>query len=714
MSFLHTWVLAAAIAAPQPTTTPEAPAHAVTEEIRLDGVLDEAVWATVPTIGRLLQQEPIPESAPTMETEVRVVFDRDHLYFGILCRDDDPSSIVANQLSRDSQLRTDDNIAIVLDPFLDRRNGFFFETNAVGSRTDGQVANNAERRTREWDGIWNAAARVTDEGWVAEIEIPFKTLRFKPGETTWGLNVERTVVRLNEVNRWASPRRDVWLTNFAMAGQLTDLEGIQQGRGLDIRPYASTSRADGDGDFDVGLDVFKNITPSLNASVTVNTDFAETEVDARRVNLTRFPLFFPEKRTFFLEGAGIFEIAGLTANRRGGTLLPFFSRRIGLLEGQEVPIIAGAKMVGREKGFNIGVLDVVTNDAEIPNFGHVDKQNLLVARVSRNLFTQSWIGGILTHGNPEGTGQNTLFGLDAKFATSKFRDDKNLSLSLYYLGTKDETLGEMDTAYGFKLEYPNDLWDANVSFTTIGEDFNAALGFVPRKGIRIFRPFVSFRPRARQIGIRQFNFQFFPTLVYALDGRLLDYRVQTAPLNLETESQERIEFNVIPEQQTLDEPFEIHDGAVIPAGRYQWTRYRAEVQTAEYRPWAVELSYRWGGFFTGSRREIQLAVILKLSRHLHLEFRSERNDVELPEGTFDTQVFELAANTSFTPNLSWANLVQFDNDSNILGFQSRFRWILRPGNDFFVVVNRGWERLGDRFQPASDNFTLKFQYTFRL
>jgi hypothetical protein len=334
----------------------------VTEEIRIDGVLDEPVWATVPTIGRLLQQEPVPESEPTMETEIRVLFDRDHLYFGILCRDDDPSAIVANQLARDSELETDDNIAIALDPFLDRRNGFFFEVNPVGARSDGQVSNNVERRTLEWDGIWNAAARITEEGWVAEIEIPFKTLRFKPGQTTWGLNVERLVVRLNETNRWASPRREVWLTNFAMAGQLTDLEGIRQGRGLDIRPYASTGRNDGDGQIDVGIDVFKNITSSLNASITVNTDFAETEADSRQVNLTRFPLFFPEKRTFFLEGAGIFDVAGLRPSRRRNDLLPFFSRRIGLLEGQEVPIIAGVKLVGREKGFNLGFLDVVTND----------------------------------------------------------------------------------------------------------------------------------------------------------------------------------------------------------------------------------------------------------------------------------------------------------------------------------------------------------------
>ncbi len=714
MALVQTLLMAAAVAQPQPTGTPDTPAHRIAEEIRLDGVLDEPAWTLVPTIGRLLQQEPNPESEPTMETEVRVLFDADHLYFGILCRDDEPSAIVANQLSRDAELRSDDVVVVIVDPFLDQRNGFFFEVNPAGARADGQVTNNAERRTLEWDGIWNAASRITDQGWVAEIEIPFKTLRFKPGQTTWGFNVERTVQRWNEVNRWASPRREAWLSNLATAGRLTGLDDIQQGRGLDIRPYVSPSRADGDNALDVGIDVFKNITPSLNASVTVNTDFAETEADNRQVNLTRFPLFFPEKRTFFLEGAGIFEVAGLPAGRRSD-LIPFFSRRIGLLEGEEVPIIAGVKLVGREKGFNIGFLDVVTDDVEIPDYGFVEKQNLLVARVSRNLFTQSWIGGILTHGNPTGTGSNMLAGLDARFATSKFRGDKNLIFDMYFLGTKDETLDATGTASGVKLDYPNELWDIGLTADRIGESFRPALGFVTRTGVIRFRPAAQFRPRARGIGIRRFNFQLFPELWFDLDGRLLDYEIRAAPVNFETESQERIEFNVIAEQQTLDEPFEIRDGMLIPEGRYRWTRYRGEVSTAEYRRWAVELLYEWGAFFTGSRRQLQLELVLKPSRHLHLELRSEINDVELDEGAFDTQVYEAGVNIGFSPDLSWANLVQFDNDSNLLGLQSRFRWILKPGNDLFVVVNRGWEReLDDRFRPVSNQFSLKFQYTFRF
>jgi hypothetical protein len=706
-------VFARTLLAAQVDAVPDAAAYRIAEPVRIDGVLDESLWSSVDSIGRLLQQEPVPESDPTEETEVRVLYDRDNLYFGILCRDREPSRIVATQLVRDGDFEIDDRIVVILDPFFDFRNGFFFEVNPLGARADGQVANNAEQRTLEWDGIWEARARITDEGWTAEIAIPFKTLRFRPGETTWGLNVERTIKRKNEIDRWASPRREVWLTNLSQAGRLNDLDGVEQGRGLDIRPYVSAGGEDGDAEVDAGVDVFKNITPSLNASVSVNTDFAETEVDARQVNLTRFPLFLPEKRPFFLEGSGVFEVAGLQP-REEADLIPFFSRRIGLLAGEEVPILVGTKLVGREHGFNLGVLDVQTRETEIEELGTLSTENLLAARVSKNLLRQSWIGGILTHGNPGGTGDNTLFGVDARFATSTFRGDKNLSLDLYALGTKDELLAATDSAFGFKLDYPNERWDVGITGIQIGEDFRARLGFVPRTGIRKIRPFASFRPRAPQIGIRRFNFELFPEIVTDLEGRVLDWEVFTAPLNIRTESQEHIEWNYIPVFQRLDVPFEIRPGIVIPAGDYRWTRYRFEVNTADKRPWVVDFGWWWGSFYEGRLRQLELGFTWKPSPHLFLEVESERNTVELPQGDFVATLYEFRADYSFSPDISWANLVQYDSDSGILGFQSRFRWILTPGRDLFVVYNRGWQDFENRAFTAFERGSVKFQYTFRL
>jgi hypothetical protein len=292
-------------------SSPVATARRTTETIHIDGRLDESDWQRVEPIGPLHQREPVENSEPSEQTIVRVLYDDRALYIGVVCRDASAREIVSTQLTRDADLDVDDRITIVLDPFFDHRNGFFFQVNPAGARSDGQVSNNSETLSRDWDGIWSAAARMSDEGWVAEIEIPFKTLRFKPGQSTWGLNVERQIKRRQETDRWAAPRQNVWIGNLAKAGRLEGLDGLRQGLGLDVRPYVSGGAENGDGDFTGGVDLFKNITPNMNAAVTVNTDFAETEADIRQVNLTRFPLFFPEKRTFFLEGAGVFDIAGL-------------------------------------------------------------------------------------------------------------------------------------------------------------------------------------------------------------------------------------------------------------------------------------------------------------------------------------------------------------------------------------------------------------------
>ena len=306
---------------------PVATAHRATAPIHLDGRLSETDWATAPRIGPLTQREPFEGRPATEATDVRILFDDDFLYIGIMCQELHPNGIIATQLIRDADLDVDDHVTIVLDPFFDHRNGFFFQVNPSGARSDGQISNNAQNLVRDWDGIWDGAVTRSDDGWTSEIAIPFKTLRFRPDQTVWGFNVERQIKHLFETDRWAAARVTSWIGNLADAGQLSGLEGARQGRGLDVRPYVSGGVDTGDGQFTGGLDVFKNLAPNLNASATVNTDFAETEADIRQVNLTRFPLFFPEKRAFFLEGAGVFDVAGLA----GGTdLIPFFTRRIGL------------------------------------------------------------------------------------------------------------------------------------------------------------------------------------------------------------------------------------------------------------------------------------------------------------------------------------------------------------------------------------------------
>lgn len=695
--------------------TLKARAMSISERMRIDGKLDEPAWKTATPIGDLVQVLPKEGSNPSEKTDVRVLVDNEMLYFGITCYDRKPSSIIATQLTRDADLAVDDNVSLVIDPFFDHRNGFFFIINPNGARADGQISNSAEFANLDWDGIWNARARITSEGWTAEIEIPFKTLRFKPGQSVWGLNIQRVIKRNNETDRWSGARRDIWISNLAEAGQLEGLPNVRQGMGLDIRPYGLTARKEGnEWKAEGGLDISKNLAPNLNASLTINTDFAETEVDARQVNLTRFDLFYPEKRAFFLEGAGVFDV--VTGNPMLPDLIPFFSRRIGLMEqdgiSNEVSIIAGAKITGRQSRYNIGFLDVQTDD--VKEIG-LNGQNLLAARVSRDFWKQSYAGAIFTRGNPSGLGNNTLVGGDARFATSSFRGDKNLSLSLFAFRTEDEFSNTNDYAGGFSIDYPNDRWFANLSWKQIGKDFNAAMGFVPRTGIRKTNAMFMFRPRPEKVGIRQITFHAFPELITDLNNRVDNWRVDISPFEVEFKSGDIFEIKVMPEFERLPFAFPINKDVTVPEGPYQFTRYGVSVETATKRPWVANFDANFGNFYNGTRRDLEFALTLKPSHHLILGLGAQRADVDLVQGKFFTQLFSLQANYNFTPNISWANLVQYDNESRILGFQTRFRWILKPGSDLFLVMNRGWFKTYERDYISSfDRGTIKLQYTFRF
>ena len=693
---------------------PIAVAREVMDAVRVDGVLDEPDWSRAPTIGPLVQSEPTQGVPASEDTEVRLLFDSETLYVGILCRDRTPSAIVATQLARDAELDVDDHVTIVLDTFFDQRNGFFFVVNPAGARADGQISNNARELELDWDGIWDARTQITVEGWVAELAIPFKTLRFNAGQTVWGLNVERQIKRLEEISRWSSPGPDMWVANLATAGQLTGLAGIQQGFGLDVRPYVAGSRETDDEKFKVGLDAFKGIAPNLTASLTVNTDFAETEVDEREINLTRFGLFFPEKRSFFLEGTGTFDVAGLGADDEDADLIPFYSRTIGLLRGQEVPILFGAKITGRQSGFNVGLVNVQTRDTMLEE-GPLAGQNLLALRVSRNIFEQSSIGTIATFGNPTGAGRNNLIGADLRLATSRFRGGKNLSLDVFGLRTDDAASGEIDYAYGFLVDYPNDLWSANLGFKRIGDGFKPAMGFAPRTGIRKATLAIAFAPRPGHFGIRQLAFEQESEVITNLDGRVDNWQIRLVPLSVRTDSGEEFEYSVQPTFERLVEPFEISDNVIIPPGSYRWMEHEVEASTASKRRGVMEFEYRWANFYGGTLHQISSELILKPSAHFSLLAQMERGHVSLPSGDFVTQLFSGGVDYAASSDVTWSNLIQYDSDSRILGFQSRFRWILKPGNDLFLVVNRGWFRdLHGRYLPRFDRGSAKLQYTIRL
>lgn len=684
--------------------------------ISMDGILDEPDWAKARSIGDLVQREPQPTKPATERTEVKLLHDRQNLYVGVTAYDSEPQRIVATQMKRDSDLRADDRIEILLDTFHDRRNAFYFATNPLGTLVDGLVIENGDLNT-DFDAIWDVHVHRFKGGWSAEFVIPFESLSFHKGQTVWGFNISRTIKRKIEEDRWTSARLETSFLQVSEAGEITGLSEIAQGIGLDIRPFGAGSYLHTfDPEKDTltgkpGLDIFYNLTPSLKWTGTINTDFGETEVDARQINLTRFPLFFPEKRSFFLEDAGVFAFSNT-----GRDIIPFFSRRIGLLSDQQVPIQAGAKLTGRAGKYDIGVLGVRTREAT----GLVPAKTFLVGRLRRNFFRQSYIGGIFTSGDPALSASARTFGADLRLATAQFMGrQRNFQVEAFWLMTANEGVSGKDRAFGFSASYPNDFISASLDWRQIEENFRPALGFVSRGRVRRLRIAAELDPRPRGLlDIRQMFHEFSFTRFTRLDqGRTESWRVFTAPINWRFDSGDRIELNYIPQFERLFEPFEISPGVILPPGDYRFTRYRAEFGTASKRRWQVRGTWYFGEYWSGRADEIATTFRYKFPPHFTISLQTDQSFARLPQGRFTTRIFTLRADQSFTPFITLSNLLQFDNESRNLGWQSRLRWILQPGNELFLVFNQGDQqdpRGGIRFRPTSSALTVKFQHTFRF
>jgi hypothetical protein len=454
-------------------------------DLRLDGNLNEPAWRMAPAVENLTMIEPVEGGPLTGRTIVRVLADSRVLVIGIEALDPDPDGIVSTSKARDPELKAEDYIKVVLDPFLDGRTGYIFAINPGGARYDALVARRGEGEDPQWDAVWEAATTRGPEGWSAEIRIPLQSLTFDGSLDRWGFNIERRIERLQEVSRWASPFRDAKIAQTIRAGYLTDLPAFDTGLGLTVRPALvaggekAGEDADWDGNFEPSLDVFQRIGNNTTAMVTVNTDFAETEVDTRKTNLTRFPLFFPEKRTFFLEGSDVFDFGVGMSSHYHSDIVPFFSRRIGLYEGEAVPLRAGGKISGKSGNTNFAGL--VTRTGEVD--GLVPGTTMGAFRVRQNVLAESNIGILATIGDPSGAEGSYMIGGDATYQTSSLFGSKNFYAGVWGLRAEREDGQGDKNAFGFKIDYPNDIWDVALTFLHIGDGFDPAMGFVPRRGI---------------------------------------------------------------------------------------------------------------------------------------------------------------------------------------------------------------------------------------
>ena len=704
------------------------------ESITLDGRLDEPLWQRAVPATDFVQQDPVNGGTPTERTEVRIVFDRERIYMGVTCFDSEPDRLLGNTMKRDEGLRADDRFMWVIDTFLDARNGYFFEMNPSGLMADALMSE-AGQTGREWDGIWDARVRRSEIGWTVEIEIPFRTLNFSPDMSVWGINFQRTIRRKNEENVWTGHAYNQGLRRLANAGQVTGVSDVSQGHGLDIKPYVvgsgESSPGRGNpaitGTADAGVDFFYSLTPGLRANFTVNTDFAQTEVDQRLVNLTRFPLFFAERRAFFLEGATFLDFGSEVqrSGPRGGfarqpdRVIPFFSRRIGLDEaGRPQTVDFGTKLTGQVGAQDVGMLHMRTG-----HDGDVRGEDFTVVRVRRRILTQSYVGALHTgrFARRGGAPDRHTVGVDFRLVTSTFRGSENLDLNGFYLHTTNPGGTGDSAAFGASLDYPNDRWDWGLAFREIDEHYDPAIGFAPRVGFRRLSPRIQFSPRpSGHAWIRRLGFGTTADLRADMRNEWLTRELDLNVFQIETQAQDAFELHVIPRYERLEENFTIHPGIVLPAAaEYDFVRFGAQLRTAARRIVAVESRVEMGQFFSGDRQEVALNIAIRPRVGVVLNLENEWNRVSLPEGQFETRLFRVIADTQFNPWFYLVNNVQFDSVSRVIGWQFRSRWILTPGNDLYVVYLHNWQDDPasldrNRLRTLDRRGATKFVYTYRF
>jgi hypothetical protein len=700
------------------------------EAVTLDGRLDEPFWSRAVPAADFLQIDPDNGRPATEKTDVRIVFGREALYIGVTCFDSDPDGWIGWQMRRDERLFADDAFMWTIDTFLDGRSGYFFEMNPSGLMADALIGLNGNNR--EWDGIWDARVRRSEMGWTIEIEIPFRTLNFDSTSDTWGINFQRVLRRKNEQSIWNGSSRNQGVQRMSNAGLLTGIHDVTQGRGLDIKPYGLVSslaspgrgRPDARTDATAGLDLFYNPTPLLRANFTVNTDFAQTEVDQRQVNLTRYSLFFPEQRDFFLDGATFFDFAS-SANEENffgfgrnddERIIPFFSRRIGLsAEATPQKIDYGTKLTGQAGAQDVGLLHVRTGQDN--GFASED---FTVARVRRRVLAQSYVGALYTRRDPHvpGAGAAHTAGLDARLATSTFLGDQNLEGGGWFLRNRQPGISSGGAAYGASLRYPNDLWNVRIDAAEVQEHFAPAIGFVSRHAYRQYTQRAEFGPRpGNHRYIRQVTVGAGLDTQTDLHNDLLKRNIEVQIAQVQFHSSDSFRLSVARRYERLDTPFALTPDIILPMGpAYTFHRYRLFFNTANRRPVSVNTSLELGEFYSGRRTERQVNLNLRVRPGLFFFLTGQWNDVTLPEGRFTTRLLRFVGETHLSPFIGITNNIQYDTQSAVVGWQSRFRWILTPGNDLYVVYTHNWveEPLLDRFATLDRRLASKVLYTYRF
>jgi hypothetical protein len=699
--------------------------------IELDGRLDEGAWRDAPVAKDFVQNDPREGEPATFDTEVRVVYDDDDLFIGVFAKDPDPSGIIVNELRKDFNTSAADTFMWVLDTFHDARNGYQFAINPMGARWDAQMANEGRENNANWDGIWDVRTRIADDGWYAEIRLPFKTLKFTPENAqTWGVNFQRRLRRYNENSHWSPIRRIHQLSRVSMAGTLEGLQGIKPGSNLRVKPYASASAGQVgpggsiDGDADFGADVKYGVTSGLTWDFTVNTDFSQVEADEQQVNLTRFSLFFPEKRDFFLENSGVFQYGSGDQRGTGGgggggggggrqnqsqDMILFFSRQIGLsAAGDAIPILGGTRLTGRANGFSIGALNIQQRA-----LGTSPSANFSALRLRRDLFANSDVGVMALNKDQTGGGYNRVLGADANF---RFLTDLTFNVAAAKTFSPVSVVPDGRSTLYTKTSagYRNNQFEVRGAYQTIGDGFNDEMGFVPRLGVNNFEAYVAgrFRPRWASGWMRE-TFPHFQIENFTrqhgggLESRYMDWHW---PVTFQDST--FVEIGTNPNVEVISRPFTINTrrNIQILPGRYEFKEHFLLANTNSAARLAFNVRYSIGDFYDGYRRGYTLGATVRANERLNVSGNVQFNDISLPQGSFTTTLVTGRVNVNFTTMMFLNALLQYNTDARQWSSNVRFNFIHRPLSDFFLVYNeRRDTRSGDLINRA---LIAKLTYLF--
>ncbi len=700
LSCATAWAAVGPLTAASRQNSSAPPGERVTQAVRtngrivIDGILSEPEWQDAVVATDFIQRIPDTGKPATERTEVRLLYDDAHLYVGVHCFDSaGRAGIVVNDITKDFYTLDSDGFQIVLDTYNDDRNSFLFGTNPAAGRFDMQIGADGNAGNTSWDGIWDVATSIDDQGWHVEMSIPFKTLRFSgESEQVWGVNFERRVRRKFEDSYWSPLGAPYRLGRVSLAGRLEGLRGVEPGRNLWVKPYVSAPivRREGDDtDFlpDAGVDVKYGLSSQLTLDITTNTDFSQVEADDEQINLTRFSLFFPEKRDFFLENAGIFEWG---RRRRGSSqqndVIPFFSRRIGLTEdGAVVPILGGVRVSGRTGPYSLGLLSIQTDDTELE-----PSTNFSLIRVRRDILRQSDVGALFIN-KDGGEGFNRTYGVDSNFNFFRYMD-----LSLWAVETDGPGTDGRDGAVNFELNWWDQFYDIRASHLRIGEDFNPEVGFAPRVGIhKTSAKFgITPRPRERIPWIREIN----PAVEFDYitnEDNQLETRVGEAGVKVTFSDSSYLQVEGETNFERLDEPFEIRDGQFIAAGDYRFDEFSVEYSSDRSRLLSWQARVGTGGFYDGDRDDYRVGLALQPSHRLSTRLQWSHNDLNLPSGDFRTNLVAGRVDYSFSNRMFLHALIQYNSEADEIVSNVRFNFMHRPLSDFYLVYNERRNSDGD-------------------